>query len=662
MATKVKGITIELNADVSGLETALKNANKELNATQRQLNSVNKSLKLDPGNTALLEQKQRMLATAVEQTTQKINALKRAQDQIKQQGGEGAQSQYDALTREISDATVKLTGFQKEQQAVGQALQSAGSQTNAFTSGLQSVGSAAQSVAEKTRGLSMAAAGALAGMAALATNAAAQADEWLTLAQQTGLSTDAIQEFAYAAEQIDVPLPTITSAITNMKKHLGDTSGLWEHIGVEVRAQGGAYRDVQSIFFDTVRALGNIKNETERDTQAMKIFGKSANELAGLIDDGGAKMRELGDEAHNMGGIISNDDLQKLGAFDDALQKVKNSLKMGAMSAALPIVEAMLPLIQAMSESLQGLGVILQALPSPVVAILGVALLFVAVLSPLASGVAHLTTALESLSTTLPQLGTAIGQLASNAASMIASNPYVAMVLLIIAALVALGVVIYQIIKHWDEFKAAGQSAINSIQTSSLGQKFTQVGQTIASALKKIPEMVHNIAGAFSPLISAASNMVSKVMGIFSQLTDKAFKIGSEVMGAFAQGIRNAINQVTAALQNLIRTLASMWQTITNDARRAGNDTGNAYVQAYNQSSSNLKAPTTSTFTSSLSSLTSSLRSMSAANMSASTPNYTSAAPANVTVELVGSAKDIFSTVRVQNNKLTTATGYHALA
>lgn len=662
MATKVKGITIELNADVSGLETALKNANKELNATQKQLNSVNKSLKLDPGNTELLEQKQRMLAKAVEQTTQKINALKQAQAQIKSQGGEGAQSQYDALTREISDATVKLNGFQKEQQAVGQALQNAGSQTNTFTSGLQSIGSAAQSVAEKTRGLSMAAAAALGGMAALAANAASQADEWLTLAQQTGLSTDAIQKFAYAAEQIDVPLPTITGAITQMKRHLDDTSGIWQKLGVEVRKQSGEYRSIESIFNDTVRALGNIKNETERDTAAMKVFGKSANELAGLIDDGGKNFERLGQEAESMGMLISEEDLQRLGEFDNMLKSMKTQLQFAGMQAALPVMEALVPVVQVLADGLKGLGNILKSLPTPVVTILGVVLMLVAVLAPIAMGISAITSALSGMVAILPAIGTAIGQLVSAATSAVASNPYVAMILLIIAALAALGYVIYQIVDHWDEFKSAGQAAINSIQTSALGQKFTQLGETIGSALRKIPEMVQNIAGAFSPLISAATSMVSKVMGVFSQLSSKAFKIGSEVMGAFAQGIRNAINQVTAAIQNLIRTLSSMWQTITNDARRAGNETGNAYVQAYTQSSSNLKAPTTSTFTSSLSSLTSSLRSMSAANRSASTPNYTSAAPANVTVELVGSAKDIFSTVRVQNNKLTTATGYHALA
>ena len=662
MATKVKGITIELNADVSGLETALKNANKELNATQKQLNSVNKSLKLDPGNTDLLEQKQRMLAKAVEQTTQKINALKQAQAQIKSQGGEGAQSQYDALTREISDATVKLGGFQKEQQAVGQALQNAGSQTNTFTSGLQSIGSAAQSVAEKTRGLSMAATAALGGMAALAANAASQADEWLTLAQQTGLSTDAIQKFAYAAEQIDVPLPTITGAITQMKRHLDDTSGIWQKLGVEVKSQSGEYRNIESIFRDTVKALGNIKNETERDTAAMKVFGKSANELAGLIDDGGKNFEKLGQEAEDMGMLISEEDLQRLGEFDNLLKGMKTQLQFAGMQAALPIMESLVPVVQVLADGLKGLGNILKSLPTPVVTILGVVLMLVAVLAPIAMGISAITSALSGMIGILPAIGTAIGQLVSAATSAVASNPYVAMIVLIIAALAALGYVIYQIVDHWDEFKSAGQSAINSIQTSALGQKFQQLGETIGSALRKIPEMVHNIAGAFSPLVSAATSMVSKVMGVFSQLSSKAFKIGSEVMGAFANGIRNAINQVTAALQNLIRTLASMWQTITNDARRAGNETGNAYVQAYTQSSSNLKAPTTSTFTSSLSSLTSSLRSMSAANRSASTPNYTSAAPANVTVELVGSAKDIFSTVRVQNNKLTTATGYHALA
>ena len=88
MSTKIKGITIELTADTTGIEKALKDVNKELASTQKQLTSVDKSLKLDPGNLELIEQKQRLLAKATEETAQKLQALKDAQEAIGKQGGD----------------------------------------------------------------------------------------------------------------------------------------------------------------------------------------------------------------------------------------------------------------------------------------------------------------------------------------------------------------------------------------------------------------------------------------------------------------------------------------------------------------------------------------------------------------------------------------------
>ena len=68
MANRIKGITIELNGDATGLQDALKGVNGSLGNTQKALSDVTKLLKLDPKNTALVEQKQKLLADAVEQT------------------------------------------------------------------------------------------------------------------------------------------------------------------------------------------------------------------------------------------------------------------------------------------------------------------------------------------------------------------------------------------------------------------------------------------------------------------------------------------------------------------------------------------------------------------------------------------------------------------
>lgn len=72
VANRIKGITIEIGGDITKLETALKGVNKEIRNTQSQLNDVEKLLKLDPGNTELLSQKQKLLSQAVNETKEKL--------------------------------------------------------------------------------------------------------------------------------------------------------------------------------------------------------------------------------------------------------------------------------------------------------------------------------------------------------------------------------------------------------------------------------------------------------------------------------------------------------------------------------------------------------------------------------------------------------------
>lgn len=82
MADRIKGITVVLGGDTTGLSKALSGVNKEINSTQAQLKDVEKLLKLDPGNTQLLEQKQRLLAKALENTSSKVKELKNAADSL----------------------------------------------------------------------------------------------------------------------------------------------------------------------------------------------------------------------------------------------------------------------------------------------------------------------------------------------------------------------------------------------------------------------------------------------------------------------------------------------------------------------------------------------------------------------------------------------------
>lgn len=127
-STKVRGITIELGADTSGLSKGLKSINSEIGSTQKQLKDVERLLKLDPKNTELLEQKQRLLGDRIGETKTKLEALKEAQKEVGEElkkTGEG-QEQYDALEREIIACENELKNLQREADASNSALKKIG--------------------------------------------------------------------------------------------------------------------------------------------------------------------------------------------------------------------------------------------------------------------------------------------------------------------------------------------------------------------------------------------------------------------------------------------------------------------------------------------------------------------------------------------------------
>ena len=124
MANRIKGITVEIGGDTTGLDKALKSVNTSIRSTQSALKDVNRLLKLDPSNTELLSQKQRLLKDAIAATKEKLDSLKVAQELAKQQleNGELGQDKYDALQREIVETEEELRRLQQEAATTNTAL------------------------------------------------------------------------------------------------------------------------------------------------------------------------------------------------------------------------------------------------------------------------------------------------------------------------------------------------------------------------------------------------------------------------------------------------------------------------------------------------------------------------------------------------------------
>lgn len=162
--------------------------------------------------------------------------------------------------------------------------------------------------------------------------AASNADDLLTLASVTGMTTDSVQELNYMADLTDVSMDRIKDSLketTNKMQEAaagtGDAYDAYQRLGVEITNADGSLRSAKDVFYDTIDALGEIKNQTERDALAMDLMSESAQELNPLIDLGGEKMRAYAQEAHDMGYVLDNDALKSLQGVDDAYSRLQNT-------------------------------------------------------------------------------------------------------------------------------------------------------------------------------------------------------------------------------------------------------------------------------------------------------------------------------------------------
>ncbi|MDT2194273.1 phage tail tape measure protein [Paenibacillus larvae] len=135
MAETIRGINVVIGAETTGLQKALSDVNKKSRGIQSELRKVDKLLKLDPKNTELLAQKQKLLSDAVATTKEKLDRLKAAQKQVKDQfaKGEISEGQYRAFQREITEAEQKLKTLRTELgktklslNGIGESMQKAG--------------------------------------------------------------------------------------------------------------------------------------------------------------------------------------------------------------------------------------------------------------------------------------------------------------------------------------------------------------------------------------------------------------------------------------------------------------------------------------------------------------------------------------------------------
>lgn len=573
MASKnIKGITIEIGGNTSPLNKALEGSNKTTRDLQSELRQVEKLLKLDPTNTELLAQKQKLLAESVSSVKGKLETLKIAEAQVQEQfeKGEVSEEQYRALQREVIKTEQDLNKFEKQAKETGEESATAGKEVGTagnsikesgdnadvsktklqkFGSALKSVGTAAVAagkVAVKAiTAMAAATTAAVAGIAKMTVDSGILADELITTANITGLSTTQLQEFEYASRFVDVSVDTMSGSMVKLTKTMSNARDgsataqeAYKKLGIEYKNADGTLRDSKQVWYETIDALGKVANETERDAIAQQIFGKSAAELNPLIKAGSASLAELGKEAQNMGIIMSEDAVKKLGAFDDQRQRIsagleglKNTISIGV----LPIVTSFAELIEKLTGTLN------TALQTGDFSSFG---------TILADGISTAFTKLSTMMTELtPIMAQVIGAIA---AALVEAIPI--MLPALIDATLQLLTTFIQILT--DNGPMLIDAAINAVSTLVHGI-LQALPQLIDAALKMIVTLSNGIVQALPKLIPVILLTIATIVEGLIDNVDQLIDASIAAIIALAEGLINALPILIEKAPTIIAKLAA---------------------------------------------------------------------------------------------------------
>lgn len=358
MANKrISGLTVAINADTSNVTKGLDSVSEESKKLSNNLKAVDSLLKLDPTNTELLAERQKLLSQNVETTSKKLEMLKAAQEDVNKafEAGSISDSEYIAFQRELVNTQKRLDDMTKTEDDAASAtknlakeVDSADAESGKFGETLKNgVVAGAKMAATAVAAVGTAATAAVTGVVKMASDTAQLGDEIDKQSQKLGLSAEAYQEWAFIMEHSGSDIDKMS---TSMKK-LADAATepteaittAFQKIGLSMDEIAGMSQE--ELFSATITALQGMESSTERTAIANDLLGKSAMDLGALLNTSAADTEAMRQQVHELGGVLSDDAVKNSAAFQDSLQNLTVSfdgIKNGIASDFLPSLTNMM--------------------------------------------------------------------------------------------------------------------------------------------------------------------------------------------------------------------------------------------------------------------------------------------------------------------------------
>lgn len=374
MAGDLKGLTVTIGGNTTGLGKALDAIKTKTSGATKELKQIERLLKMDPGNTDLLAQKQTVLASKIAATKEKLEVLKQAQEQAAQAFAEGkiSESDYRKIERDVIAAQQELRKLEQDAEKTGEALNSSGKKgaqgAKKTADAEREVGNEAKTAEGKVSSFGDVLKGTLAaqvivngaraiarGIKSIFTGVSESAQglgELSDNAEKVAMSAETLQSWQYAAkmvgfenEQLVKTMEKQQKAFSNAKTGSQSLIDSYAAIGVDI----SKITRSEDAFEATISALAECHDETLRNAIANDIFGKSYADLAPLLNMGADGISKMRQEAYNLGLVVSSDAV----AAGDELADTFDTIGMQVDTAKAKLVSGMVPALQQYSKELE---------------------------------------------------------------------------------------------------------------------------------------------------------------------------------------------------------------------------------------------------------------------------------------------------------------------
>lgn len=529
MADSIRGLTVKISADATEFKKEINAVRKDSKSAQAELTALQKSLQLEFDGEKFARA-QKVAQEAIDKTAQEAEMLRTRLKQLEESGNVDT-SEYRKVQTELAQAETKAQQLQEKLKELNNL------KFDKLANNVKSVGDKIQGVGKALTPVSVAAAGAITGIAALGVKTASTGAELDDLSQRLGISAEKVQELKYVAAQAGVDWEVYNKGIIKARAALLDlSSGISNNATKAVQSLGislESFSSQEEMIDGVMTALAGVKDKTLQAAYANEIFGdKIANEMLPYLNAGAEEIQKFKSEFEGMS-YLTNEQVKSFATLDDTIYLLKQSLS----NVVLQIGASLSPLIQSLTEyvnanvipMLQRLADWFNNLTVGQQELVIKLLLVTAALAPLATGVGKIVSLVGSIIKILPQLGAAF--------SALEAHPIV----LIIAAIAAVLLILY------TQCEAFRESINNLIGT--LTSALQPILDVIIGLISKIMSLLTPIITLIGENLASAINMIMEILSPVLEMVSTLLELLSPLLDVCIIPLTVALNALKVPLQ-----------------------------------------------------------------------------------------------------------------